>query len=161
MTPRPDVTLRPATDDDAGYVDSLVLADAQVELAALPDPPRSHLARIQVAARREGYATAWPDAVDHVILLDGAGVGRLLLHRGDAAVHVVDLRLEADQRQHGVGTSALLQVCADASLAGAAVTLTVRAGTTTEQWYRRLGFVDTGARDPLAADVDLVRAPDS
>ena len=159
MTPLPDVTLRPAADDDADYVDSLVLADALVELAALPDPPRSHLARMQVAARREGHSAAWPGAVDHLVLLDGLRVGRLLLHRGDAAVHVVDLRLEADERRRGVGTSALGQVCADAALAGVAVTLSVRAGTPTEQWYRRLGFVDAGSADPQAADVDLVRLP--
>jgi GNAT superfamily N-acetyltransferase len=160
VTHRPDVTLRPATGDDADYVDSLVLADALVELAALPDPPRSHLARVQVAARREGCSAAWPGAVDHLILLGGVRVGRLLLHHGDATVHVVDIRLEADERRQGVGTAALGQVSADASLAGATVTLSVRAGTPTEQWYRRLGFLDAGAPDPQAADVDLVKAPD-
>ncbi len=161
MTPTPGgVTLRPATADDEGYVDSLVLADAQVELAALPDPPRSHLARVQVAARRGGYAQAWPNAVDHLVVLDDVPVGRLLLHRTGTAVHVIDIRLESARRRNGVGTAALNEVCSHASAARLPVTLSVRAGTATESWYRRLGFVEVGHRDPESADIDLVRPAD-
>lgn len=161
MTPTPArVSLRPATPDDAGYIDSLVLADAQVELAALPDPPRSRLARVQVAARRQSYAQAWPDAVDHLVVLDDVPVGRLLLHRTGAVVHLVDIRLESARRRSSVGTAALQQVCADAATAGVPVTLSVRAGTPTEAWYRRLGFVEVGHRDPESVDIDLVRPPE-
>jgi GNAT superfamily N-acetyltransferase len=115
---------------------------------------------VQVTARRQAYADAWPDSLDHVVLLGGVPVGRLLVDRGDTTVHVIDVRLEPDERRSGVGTAVMAQVCDDATLAGLPVTLSVRAGTPTEAWYRRLGFVDASAPDPNAADVDLVRTPD-
>jgi len=160
MTIAGAVTRRPAVAADAEFVDRLLEADAIAELAALPEPVRGDLARMQVAARCASYADSWPDAVEWIVFLDGSPVGRLLVAVGREAVHVVDIRLDVAARGTGVGTTALHQVCADAEERGLPVTLTARAGSPVEQWYRRNGFVDAARSDADEADVLLVRPAD-
>lgn len=154
------VTRRPAVAADAELVERLLEADAIAELAALPEPVRGDLARMQVRARRASYAETWPDAVEWILLLDGSPVGRLLVDTGRESVHVVDIRLDVAARGTGVGTSVLHEVCADAGRHGLPVTLTARAGSPMEQWYRRNGFVDAARSDADEADVLLVRPAD-
>ena len=160
MTPAGAVTRRRAVAAEAVFVDALVEADARDELAALPEPVRGDLARTQVRARRASYAGSCPDAVEWLILLDGSPVGRLLLDSGPASVLVVDLRLEAAARGRGVGTEVLLAVCSEAHRLGLDVTLSARAGSDVERWYRRNGFVDVAEGGADEADVLLVRRAD-
>jgi ribosomal protein S18 acetylase RimI-like enzyme len=160
MTPAAAVTRRRAVAAEAAFVDALLEADARDELAALPEPVRGDLARTQVRARRASYAGSCPDAVEWLILLDGSPVGRLLLDPGQVSVHIVDIRLEADARGRGVGTEVLVDVCAEAHRLGLDVTLSARAGSDAEGWYRRNGFVDAAERGADEADVVLVRRAD-
>jgi len=154
------VRLRRADQADALVVDALLLADAREELAAVPEPVRDDLAAMQVRARRTAYAEVWPGAEEWVILLDASPVGRLLLDVGTGSWHVVDIRLDAAVRGTGVGTQVLLDVCARATRQGLPVTLSTRAGSRAEQWYRRNGFVDAAESGADEADVLLVRPPD-
>jgi len=157
MTAFQPLELTVAAEDDA-YVEGLLLADALEELAALPDDVRADLAALQVRARRAAYAAEWPDAIDYLVSVDGARAGRLLVHTDEARFHVVDLRLHPARRGRGIGTRVLETVCDDADRAGLPVTLSVRADSSTEAWYRRHGFVDAAAeRDPEASDLPLVR----
>jgi ribosomal protein S18 acetylase RimI-like enzyme len=160
MTSAGAVTRRPAVAADAEFVDRLLEVEAIAELAALPEPVRGDLARMQVRARRASYAETWPDAVEWIVVVDGSSVGRLLLDAGRESVHVVDIRLDVAARGTGIGTTVLREVCADAEGRGLPVTLTVRAGSPVEQWYRRNGFVDAARSDADEADVLLVRPAD-
>ena len=154
------VTLRRADQADAHVVDALLLADAREELAAVPEPVRGDLAAMQVRARATSYAEVWPRAEQWVILLDASPVGRLLLDAGSESWHVVDIRLDTAARGTGVGTRVLLDVCAQASRQGLPVSLSARAGSRVERWYRRNGFVDAAESGADEADVLLVRPAD-
>jgi GNAT superfamily N-acetyltransferase len=134
------VELVPTTDDDAGFVDDLLLADAQALFVDLPAGQREDLARMQVRARNQSYAEAYPDARHFVITVDDVPVGRLVLAETGAVVHVVDIRLAARWRNQGVGSTVVTRVCADASGTGRAVELSVDPQSPAVRLYERLGF---------------------
>ncbi len=132
---------RPARPQDSAFVDGLVLADALAGLAAVAEPVRSQLATMQVTARRSAYASAWPNAEDRIVTTDGADGGRLLVDHTVENVHIVDFRVAAAHRDHGVGTTALALLCAEADRRGLRVTLTVEPANPALRLYERAGFV--------------------
>ena len=140
---RVDVGWRPAGPSDAAFVDALVLADALVTLAGVNEPTRSHLAALQVTARRSGYHADWPDAQEQIVTADGTAVGRLLVDRTPGRVHLVDLRIDAAHRSRGVGTAVLARLCAEADRAGDEATLTVDPASPALRLYERSGFAAT------------------
>ena len=140
---RVDVGSRTAGSSDAAFVDALVLADALVTLAGVNEPTRSHLAALQVTARRSGYHADWPDAQEQIVTADGTAVGRLLVDRTPGRVHLVDLRIDAAHRSRGVGTAVLARLCAEADRAGDEVTLTVDPASPALRLYERAGFAAT------------------
>lgn len=157
--PSPSTVRRRATTDDGAFVDGLLLADARAGLALVPEPLRSDLAAMQVRARRAGYATDWPAAVDWILEVDGRPVGRLLCADDGDSVHVVDVRVASAVRGRGVGGAALRSLLEDADASGRAVTLRVAPGNPAVALYRRLGFVDATDHDADEADLSLVRPP--
>jgi GNAT superfamily N-acetyltransferase len=126
---------------DGAFVETLLLADALEALADVPDPPRSHLAAMQVSARAAAYRQAWPDAVDWVVEVDGSPAGRLLTAQTAAGVHIVDVRLCARWRGHGVGTVLLAALSAEADKRRWPVSLTVDPASPARRLYDRAGFV--------------------
>jgi GNAT superfamily N-acetyltransferase len=143
---------RVAAPADAPFVDALVRADAFAALASVAEPVRTHLANMQVNARRTGYLTDWPDAVDHVITVGGQLVGRLLLAERADRIHLVDLRVEASRRGHGIGTAVLALLCAQADERQLPVTLNVETDSPARRLYAKAGFAPSTSGGANGAD---------
>jgi ribosomal protein S18 acetylase RimI-like enzyme len=143
-----EITLRPASADDAAFLGELH-ADRWVDELAPPGwsvAQRDQLVSQQVRAQEQGYAEAYPDA-DHWIPLDqGMPVGRLLVARRRHEHRVVDLVILRSARGRGIGTALMRAVLEDAAAAGVPVALRVAGHEQSlVDWYRRLGFSAVGA----------------
>lgn len=146
------VALRTATAGDAELLRALHRTGAAAELAGLPEA----VLDAQHELRERAYL-ARAGAIDRIVVVDGAAVGRLLTAEADGPVRIVDLALLPEVRGRGVGTAVLRDELDRAADAGVPVVLRADRGSRPEALYRRLGFVDDGPGD--AVRVALVRRP--
>ncbi len=131
---------------DAPFFRSLFAAThADVFLSAgIPDAQTRMLIDLQFRAQCAGYAEAYPDGRDHVVVVDGVDAGRLFTADSDTVVTVVDVALLPEFQGSGVGTRVLKDLINRARLEGRSVALQVVDGSSAERLYERLGFVRTG-----------------
>jgi GNAT superfamily N-acetyltransferase len=110
------VALRPARDGDDDLVARVFASTREQELAPLPwtaEQKAAFLAQ-QAAAQRLHYDSQYAGAAWDVILVDGRPAGRMIVHRADTEITVVDIALLPEHRGHGVGTTVLREILAEA-----------------------------------------------
>jgi ribosomal protein S18 acetylase RimI-like enzyme len=112
------------------------------ELAVVPwdDAQKDAFLRAQFEAQDRWYRENYAQATYEVIVVDGEPAGRLYLHRGDTEIRIVDVALLPEHRGHGVGSSVLRDVLAEADAAGKRVTIHVERLNPALRLYERLGF---------------------
>jgi ribosomal protein S18 acetylase RimI-like enzyme len=99
----------------------------------------------------------FPGAYDHIILLDGKPIGRVLLNgisllpgqantntHSNGSIHLVDIALLPEYHCQGTGTRVLRDLLHAAARGKCRVTLQVQAGSPAARLYQRLGFSLTG-----------------
>jgi GNAT superfamily N-acetyltransferase len=142
------VTLRQVDDSgaDAPLLHVLFAAThAEVfRCARIPEAQIRVLIDLQFRAQCAGYAEAYPNGCDHVVLVDGVCAGRLFTAESHAVVTVVDVAILPDFQGTGVGTRILQDLLDRARLGNRSVELQVIDGSSAERLYERLGFVRTG-----------------
>lgn len=136
------VTRRPAGRADEPFTRALHDAVRRPELAAsgLADGVIDDLLSMQFAARETGYRQRFPEASAEIVLCDGVPVGRVLVDREGAEVHLVDIALLADHRGCGIGTVVLRELIEEARSSDRPLTLSVAHDNPALRLYRRLGF---------------------
>jgi len=116
----PPVSLRPAAAEDDEFLRRLFL-DARPELRLLPP----QLVDLQIEAQRTQYRHNHPQAVDEVVDVGGAPVGRCWTAEADGELHLLDLAVRPEHRRQGIGRAVLDKVIDRAADRGMAVRLTV------------------------------------
>jgi ribosomal protein S18 acetylase RimI-like enzyme len=142
------VALRPVRDDDSDFSARVYASTRDQELAPLPwtaDQKATFIAQ-QFAAQSIHYAKHYADASWDVIVIDGRRAGRLIVHRGDVEINVVDIALLPEYRGRGVGTTLLRAILSEADAAGLPVTVHVEHMNPARRLYERLGFVSVEDR---------------
>lgn len=151
-TPLGLLARRPRTDDDVGLLRALFAASRRDELALMgwgPDEQRSFV-DLQLRAREQHRQATRPGATLAIVTLDDVPVGQLDLDRTSAAIEVVEIHIVPGLQGHGLGSTLLGQVLAEADAAGVPVRLNVEtANPAARRLYERLGFVVTGQVGPL------------
>ncbi len=145
-----DWSLRPVTPADADFL-LRVYASTRADELALTGWTAAQcdaFVRQQSQAQALHYQAHWPDA-EHSVLEAGEGgrrqaAGRLWLHRGAQAVHVLDIALLPEWRGQGLGGRCLRQLMAQAESAGQALTIYVELTNPARRLYERLGFGAVG-----------------
>ncbi len=135
---------RPATDDDRTFLRGLH-ASTRDDLAGLglPDAALAPLMEQQWQAQSQGHAARFPDAADWILLDEHGPVGRLLVDRDDARIHIVDVALLSAARGQGSGAEVIRAVQDEAAPDGLPVTLSVLVtNVQARRFYARLGFVE-------------------
>jgi GNAT superfamily N-acetyltransferase len=153
-----DVALRPLRDDEDDFAARVYASTRQEELEPLPwtaEQKAAFLAQ-QFAAQSAHYAKHYGDASWDVIVVDGRRAGRLIVHRGESEVNVVDIALLPEFRARGVGTMLLRAIFAEADAAGLPVTVHAEHMNPARQLYQRLGFVPV---EDLGVYLKLERRP--
>lgn len=148
---------RPSAVTDGSFLLTL-FAESRPELALVPEAVCSQLIRMQFESQRTQYRDRAPDAVEWILELDHGGgaepVGRCYLWRRPHEHRLLDLAIRSRWRRHGLASSVLAQLCADAAHAGVPLRLTVwQANQSAFRLYQRHGFVADDAATGLDDDV--------
>jgi ribosomal protein S18 acetylase RimI-like enzyme len=141
-SPRGVLRLRPERDADAAFRFQLFCA-SQPDLALLPLAGAAHeqLMQLQFRAQTQGYHASHPHARFDIIERDGAAIGRIVVDRSAAFIHIVDQALLPGERRFGVGSAIMGALMHEASRDGRPLRLTVAAGNgAAMRLYLRLGF---------------------
>ena len=145
LAPFPAIALRPERPEDEAFLFAVYASTREEELAAVgwDTDTRDRFLDLQFRAMRQGYRAMFPQAQFAIILLDARPVGRAVVDRSGAAIHLVDLALLAPERNRGIGTHLLRQWTAEAAHANRPLRLRVLKGSRTRRLYERLGFIQT------------------
>ena len=136
------VTLRPVGPDDEPFLLRVYASTRADELAQVPwtDDQKAAFVAHQFTAQTAHYAQHYTGMSSHVILVDGAPAGRLLVARWSEEIRIVDIALLLDFRGRGVGTGLLRDLMAEARAAGKRLSIHVEIHNPAMTLYRRLGF---------------------
>ena len=98
--------LRPCWRGETAAVFSAVRAE-QFRAAGIAPETAGPLLEMQFRSQQLQYGAAYPDAVDHVIDLDGQVVGRCFVAITDDGVRVLDIAVLAPWRRRGIASRVL------------------------------------------------------
>lgn len=145
MIPAP--SLIPATDADQGLLLELFAGSRAAELAGagLDRAVLAAMVNLQFRAQQAHYRAAFPDAVDHVIHLDGRPVGRCWVDRSRSEVRLMDLIVDAGHRCQGIAGRVVQDLQGEATALAVPLRLSVWSGNRpARSLYARAGFVVRG-----------------
>jgi len=148
-----DVTRRPETDGDAGFLLDLYRSSREQELALVDwsdDQKRAFIA-MQFKAQRDHYRREYPGAHYDVLERLGEPIGRLYVHERADEVRVMDITLSSNVRGQGLGGALLGQILDEAAESGRTVSIHVERFNPALRLYERLGFrpVDGQTHDSI------------
>lgn len=103
------VSLRPVCPEDEPFIFQLYAGTRLEEIAKLPwnDKQKQAFLKMQFDAQQLHYKTYFPGANHQIILYGGQPAGRLYVDRPGDAIHILDLALLPEYRNHGAGSSLL------------------------------------------------------
>ena len=136
------IVLRPITPEDESFLARLYASTRAEELALTnwSDEQKAIFCRHQFDAQTADYAANYPGASFQIIERGGAPAGRLLVSRGDKAIHVIDIALMPEHRGAGLGTKLLKELQEEAKAAGKPLTIHVERFNPALRLYERLSF---------------------
>jgi ribosomal protein S18 acetylase RimI-like enzyme len=142
------ITVRPEEPQDEAFLFELYASTRQEEMDALGWSPemRTNFLKMQFKAS-QGYRSAFPGAEFHIVLLNGANAGRLIVNRSREELRIVDVALLPEHRGAGIGTALLQRVFGEATGSKKPLRLKVLKGNRAGRLYQRLGFVEIGETD--------------
>ena len=137
------LTLRPMTDDDLTFIETLYASTRTEELAQTgwPMTVREHFLKQQHDAQYRHYRAAYTGADWLIVEQAGAPIGRLYLLESERDYHVIDISLLPEVRGQGLGKAVMSDVVAAARITGKTVSLHVERTNPARRLYARLGFV--------------------
>src|SRR5271170_5782120 len=149
------VTLRNATPDDMEFLVRLYFDTRRLEVAAWGWAPQQQelFLRMQFDAQSRSYRSAFPDAIDHIVCLDSAAVGRMLVTHEPSATRLIDIALLEEHRDRGIGTGLLRELLQECETQGHPLRLQVLQGNPAIRLYQRMGLVEFNA-DPMYVQME-------
>jgi GNAT superfamily N-acetyltransferase len=136
------VTLRAATSDDDAFLARVYAGTRAAELAVVSwkEEEKAAFVQMQFAAQAQYYREHYPDTSFDVILFGAEAVGRLYVSRWTDEIRIVDIALLLEFCNHGIGTTLLKELQAEAVAAGKPLRIHVERFNPALRLYDRLGF---------------------
>jgi ribosomal protein S18 acetylase RimI-like enzyme len=148
--------LRPEQERDQAFRFKLFCESRPAEFALLRLDPTSYeqLMSFQFQAQTVSYRANFPDARFDIIELDGTPIGRIVVNRPGAVVHIVDQAIVPPLRNRGLGTAIMKALMHEAAASGLPMRLKVAStNDPSMRLYLRLGFVPI-LSDPLYIEME-------
>lgn len=138
------ITLRPVAPSDEAFLRALYRETREAELALTPWSPaqKQAFADDQFRLQDLSYRTNYPGAALLVIERDAKVIGRLYLHATPGELGLMDIALEAGERNRGLGTAMMRWLQDWAARDARAIALYVEQFNPARRFYLRLGFVE-------------------
>jgi ribosomal protein S18 acetylase RimI-like enzyme len=137
------IAVRPALPQDEIFLYELYSAVRAPEFALAPITPtqREHLIRMQFRGQMSAYTQMYPNSCYHVVLLDGAPVGRLWVAPGENGFHLVDIAIHPKLQSKGIGTVLIQRLQQEAAKARLPIRCCVfKFNPGSLRFHQRLGF---------------------
>ena len=153
------ISRRDAVSEDVEFLSRLYCDTRREEVGAWgwPREQQELFLRMQFDARRRSYRAAFPDAIDHIVCLESAPVGRMLVGQEPAGLHLIDIAVLGEHRNQGIGAALIRELQGECEMQGLTLRLQVLRGNPAIRLYQRLGFVQSGA-DPMYLQMEWVPA---
>jgi ribosomal protein S18 acetylase RimI-like enzyme len=139
MTTTLAFALRAAQPTDVEF-EQFLYASTREDLRPLGPEVFDGLVGMQFRAQSMSIKLDHPLAERKIVLVDDAPAGRLVLDASADHIELIDVSLLPQYRNHGIGTSLLRGVLAQADRIGRAVRLHVEKQSRAIHLYERLGF---------------------
>jgi GNAT superfamily N-acetyltransferase len=140
--------LRPECDADQDFRYRLFCDSQPSEFALLAPAALGEVMTQQFHAQTLSYLAQFPEARFDIIELSGERIGRIVVDRPGAGLHIVDLAIVPHWRGRGVGTAIVRALIDEARAAGIPVRIEASEGDPSLRLYHRLGFVSTATAPP-------------
>jgi ribosomal protein S18 acetylase RimI-like enzyme len=136
------IALRPVLESDRPFLFELYACTRQAELAQVPwTAAQKHaFLEMQFAGQSEGYRTTHPNATHEMICVEERAVGRLYLDRQAGCLHILDITIDPESRNAGIGSAVLNGILAEADRSGKSVSIYVETFNPSLRLFDRLGF---------------------
>jgi ribosomal protein S18 acetylase RimI-like enzyme len=138
----PNVRFRPAVDADMPVLVDLYASAraAEMALVAWPEEAKRQFLDQQCRLQDEHYRRHYVGADFWLVLLDGAPIGRVYVHRTRADLRLMEITLLPEQRGKGLGRALLAELIDESERQGVQLSLHVEPDNPARMWYERLGF---------------------
>jgi ribosomal protein S18 acetylase RimI-like enzyme len=142
----PAVALRPAVPDDLPFQARLYASTREEELEPVPwsAEQKAEFLAFQFRAQTAHYEKHYADASFEIVMVGGEPAGRLIVHRWEGEIRIVDIALMPEARGRGIGTRLIAPLLDEGVEAGADVTIHVERMNPAMRLYERLGFEPAG-----------------
>jgi ribosomal protein S18 acetylase RimI-like enzyme len=149
------ITLREAAPEDEEFLARLYFDTRRQEVAAWgwPSQQQEMFLRMQFDAQFRSYRSAFPDATDYIVCLDGSAVGHMLVSHEPSRIHLIDIALFEEHRNCGIGSGLLRQLLRECEFQRRTLRLHVLRGNPAIRLYERMGFLQSGA-DPMYVQME-------
>ncbi|HEU4963603.1 MAG TPA: GNAT family N-acetyltransferase [Bacilli bacterium] len=99
---------------------------------------------MQAQAQQQSYSVQYPGADHRLIIFQNVRTGRIIVHRTDEVLTLVDLSLLPAYRNQGIGTRLIRALQDKAAASGLPLRLSVLQANPARRLYQRLGFRSAG-----------------
>jgi ribosomal protein S18 acetylase RimI-like enzyme len=137
--------LRAERDDDRDFRYRLFCDSRPPEFALLAPAAFAQLMTQQFHAQTLSYLGQFPQACFDIIEVSGEPIGRIVVDRPGAVLHIVDQAIVPQWRGRGVGTAIVRALMDEAQAAGIPVRIETSEDDPSLRFYRRLGFMPVEA----------------
>jgi ribosomal protein S18 acetylase RimI-like enzyme len=127
-------------DDAFMYVTFASTRIEELAITGWGDEQKEQFLRLQFEAQRQSYLREIPNAEYSVIHCGTAPVGRLIVERTPAEIHIVDIALQTQFRKQGIGSILMNRIFEEAKQTGKSVRLFVEKFNPALHWYERMEF---------------------
>ena len=137
-----NVRLRPETSTDAPFILDLFIStrDDLLGWRDLPPAQRTELLKSQSAYQQTHYQAVYPNAWFTIVEVDEKPAGRLYVNQSSQELRIIEISLLPEYRQHGIGTTLIKNIQAEASRTKTPVRLCAEIGSEVRNFYKNLGF---------------------
>jgi ribosomal protein S18 acetylase RimI-like enzyme len=152
------VDLREATPEDDAFLRDLYAGVRAPELAAVPwtESEKRLFCDRQYALQDRHYRDNFPGARCLVVSAESTPIGRVFRAAIDRTLYLLDIALVPEARGHGIGTTLMRALVAEADRDGLTIVLHVEPDNPAKRLYARFAFAE-GAIDGVY--MEMTRAP--
>jgi GNAT superfamily N-acetyltransferase len=137
------ISLRPVQASDEAFLFELYCSTREDEVAAWgwSDAQRDAFLQMQFRAQRQHYRGLAAPVSQSIVCRDLQPIGWMAVITEQDCVHLAEIALLPDERNHGIGTALISGVLGEARSRGAPVQLRVLRNNRACRLYERLGFL--------------------
>ncbi len=140
------ITLCPTRPEDESFLYTVYASTRAGEMELVDWTPEQKTAFLQMQynAQRQHYLTYYPAATYHIIQRDDVPIGRVIVHRSQDEILLMDIALLPEYRNGGIGTAFIRELQDEAARTGRVFRLHVETFNPALRLYKRLGFIPIG-----------------